>query len=34
MKADVLAEGLGFTEGPVLVPDGRVAVQALIRIRL
>jgi gluconolactonase len=29
VTTDVLAEGLGFTEGPVLLPDGRVAVTSI-----
>lgn len=29
MKIDVLAEDLGFTEGPVHLPDGRVAVTSI-----
>jgi gluconolactonase len=29
MQIDVLADGLGFTEGPVCLPDGRIAVTSI-----
>ncbi|MCW2858090.1 MAG: hypothetical protein JWR52_3705 [Marmoricola sp.] len=29
MSVDVLADGLGFTEGPVCLPDGRIAVVSI-----
>jgi gluconolactonase len=28
---EVLADGLGFTEGPALLPDGRIAVTSISR---
>ena len=29
MHIDVIADGLGFTEGPVWLPDGRVALTSI-----
>ena len=29
MHVDVIADGLGFTEGPVWLPDGRVALTSI-----
>ena len=29
MSVEVLADGLGFTEGPVCLPDGRIALVSI-----